>query len=267
VAEVVVDGCRLWYEVSGSRDAPPLLLSHCLGASADLWASQLDAFNKHFRVIRYDTRGHGRSAAPAGPYTLDRLGRDALAVLDAALRLPSGQAGLTRAHVCGISIGGMTALWLAINASDRVDRIVAANTAARIGTTDLWHARIDQARADGLASLAPGSMTRWFTEAFRGAHAETVSRFQRTMSSGAVEGYIGCACALRDADLRDHIGEITAPTLVITGTHDPSTPPEDGKWLAQHIENSRLLELPTAHLSNVEQPGTFTRAVSDFLSG
>jgi 3-oxoadipate enol-lactonase len=259
VAEVVVDGCRLWYEVSGSGNAAPLLLSHCLGASADLWASQLDAFNEHFRVIRYDTRGHGQSDAPAGPYSLDRLGRDALAVLDAA--------GAPRAHVCGISIGGMTALWLAINAPDRVDRIVAANTAARIGTTDLWDMRINQARADGLASLAPGSMTRWFTESFRGAHAETVSRFQRTMSSGSVEGYVGCARALQEADLRDRIGEIAAPTLVITGTHDPSTPPDDGKWLAQHIENSRLLELPTAHLSNVDQPETFTRAVIDFLSG
>ena len=265
MAEIVVDGCRLWYEVSGNADAPPLLLSHCLGSSADLWAPQLDAFNKHFRVIRYDTRGHGRSEAPRETYTLDRLGRDAIAILDAALRLRSGQAG-ERAHVCGISIGGMTAMWLAIHAPDRVDRIVAANTAARIGTTDLWDARINQARTDGLAALAPGSMTRWFTETYRDAHADTVARLQRTMTSGTVDGYVGCAAALRDADLRDRVAQIAAPTLVITGTHDPSTPPEDGKWLAQHIENSRLLELPTAHLSNVEQAEAFTRAVVDFLS-
>jgi 3-oxoadipate enol-lactonase len=258
MAEVTADGCRLWYDVSGSADAPAVLLSHSLGATADLWAPQIEPLARHFCVIRYDTRGHGRSAAQGDAFTLDRLGRDALAVLDAV--------GASRAHVCGISIGGMTAMWLAINAPERVKRIVAANTAARIGTTELWESRISEARSAGLGGLADGSMARWFTDAYRAAHADTVSRFRRGMTSCAVDGYVGCAAALRDADLRDHVAAIAAPTLIITGSHDPSTPPEAGRWLAQHIENSRLLELPSAHISNVEQAAAFTRAVVGFLS-
>ena len=256
--DVSVDGSRLWFTVDGSDDAPALLLLNSLGTTVDLWAAQLGGFSRSFRVIRYDTRGHGRSEASAGDYSLDQLGRDAIAVLAAA--------GAQRAHVCGLSLGGMVAMWLGVHAPAHVDRLIAANTAARLGTGDLWEERIRVARASGMDAIADTVIARWFTERFRQNERTTVNRFRSMLAECPVAGYIGCCAALRDADVGDEIHHITAATLVVTGTHDAVTPPAAGELICERIAGARQLALDAAHLSNVEQAEAFTSGALDFLS-
>jgi 3-oxoadipate enol-lactonase len=247
------------YTVEGRTDAnaPVVLFAHSIGTTRDLWLPQVPAFTAAYRVVRYDARGHGRAPAPDGDYTIDRLGRDALDVLDAA--------GAQRAHVVGLSLGGLTAMWLAIHAPGRVDRIVLANTAARIGTPDRWNERIAQVRAEGMAIVGESALTRWFTGEFRARDPRTVDRYRAMITACAPQGYNGCCAVLRDTDLRDDLPRITAPTLIIGGAHDVATTPADAELLHARIPGARLLTLPAAHLSNVEQPGAFTDAVLGFL--
>jgi 3-oxoadipate enol-lactonase len=253
------DGLRLWYTVDGPDAAPALLLCNSLGATLDLWTPQLPALAARFRVIRFDTRGHGRSAPPGGAATLDDLGRDALAVLDAA--------GAARAHVCGISLGGQVAMWLGLHAPERVDRLVLAATGARIATAADWQARIDAVFAHGLGPVADTAPERWFTAAFRAAHAATVARCQEALRAASPEGYAACCAALRDADLREAVAGLRAPALVVAGAADPATPPALLRDLAARIPGARLAELPAAHLVNVEAAAAFTGLVQDFLGG
>lgn len=250
---------HIWYDVLGPDTAPALLLSNALGTTHALWDGQIPAWAADFRVIRYDTRGHGHSATTPGHYSLDQLGHDAVAVLDAC--------GIPRAHVCGISLGGLTAMWLALEAPHRVDRLVLANTAARIGTPESWDARIAQVRRDGLISLVEQTRSRWFTSRFAAQHPEAVREVVQTLAECDPDGYVGCCAALRDADLRSALPRIGAPTLVITGAHDPSTPSSDGAALCRAIGGSQLVELDTAHLSNVEHAARFTEIVTKFLKG
>ena len=253
-----VDGCRLSWTAQGPADAPALLLLDALGTTVDLWRSQVDRLAEAFRVIRFDTRGHGRSDAPAGPYALDRLGRDALAVLDAA--------GAPRAHVCGVSLGGQTALWLAAYAPERVHGLVAANTGARIGTTELWNQRIRDAGELGMQTLVEPAIARWFTPGFRRTDPETVDRFRSMLRDGSAAGYAGCCAALRDADLRADLHRIRKPTLVIAGARDPATPLPDGAFIREQVTGAEWLVLDAAHLANVERPDDFTAGVLGFLS-
>jgi 3-oxoadipate enol-lactonase len=256
--EIDRGGCPIFFSVEGPSGAPVVLLSNSLGTTHRLWDRQAPAFAKALRVVRYDTRGHGRSGAPTGDYSLDDLGRDALAVLDAV--------GADRAHVCGISLGGMTAMWLGLHAPDRVMRLVLANTGARIGTQELWNQRIERVRANGMAAIAETTPSRWFTSSFAGRCPEVVATFREMVAACAPDGYSGCAAAIRDTDLREAIHRITASTLVVTGAADPATPPSDGAFLCARIPNARALALATAHLSNVEDADTFTTAVLRFFT-
>ena len=257
--EIDADGCRLSWTAQGPADAPALLLLHALGTTVDLWTPQVDRLATAFRVIRFDTRGHGASDAPPGPYALDRLGRDALAVLDAV--------GTRRAHVCGVSLGGQTALWLAVHAPERVTGVVAANTGARIGTTALWDQRIRAAETPGMHALVEPAMARWFTPRFRRRDPETVDRFRTMLRACSPTGYAGCCAALRDADLRADLHRIERPTLVIVGADDNATPPAAGRAIREHVAGAELLALDAAHLASVERPGAFTAGVMAFLSG
>src|SRR5262245_53898860 len=178
-----------------------------------MWAPQLPALARSFRVVRYDTRGHGRSEAPPGPYTLERLGQDALAVLDAA--------GAGRAHVCGLSLGGLTAMWLAVRSPGRVGRVALANTNARVGTHESWDQRMSDVRTRGLSAVAEATLARWFTEGFRQRRAEACEEIRTMVAACPPEGYLGCCAALRAADLREQVGGIAAPALVIGGMYDP----------------------------------------------
>lgn len=256
--QVVRDGCRLSYRVDGDPHADALLLSNSLGTTHELWQPQLDALSSLFRVIRYDTRGHGASDAPAGAYTIDTLGLDALAILDAA--------AARTAHICGLSLGGLTGMWLSVHAPERVGSLVLASTAARIGNALLWQERIELVGTSGVASLAEAAMGRWFTNNFRKTHPDIVARYHQMLATSPAEGYAACCAALRDADLRTEIGTIAAPTLVIAGTHDPVTPPADAEAIRSRIRGARVSLLDAAHIANVEQADAFNDSVITFIT-
>jgi 3-oxoadipate enol-lactonase len=253
----IVDA-RIHYRIDGEDSAPPLVLSNSLGAALEMWEPQLAPFSARFRVIRYDTRGHGESSAPSGAYTIERLGRDVVALLD-ALSIP-------HAHFCGLSMGGATGIWLGIHAPERIDRLVLANTAAKIGTADMWNARIDAVRKGGTASIAPAVLARWFTPALLDSPTPLVARMRATFERTSADGYAACCAAVRDTDLRFVLGRIHRPTLVIAGSEDTSTPPHDGRYLSDHIANARYVELQAPHLSNVQAATAFTQAVMQFLA-
>ncbi len=243
----------------GSPTSPPLLLISSLGATKEvLWARQIPALANQFRVITYDPRGHGQSAVPPGEYSLDDLGRDAITVLDAA--------GVAEAHLCGISMGGITALWLGVHAPHRVRGMVVANTAARIGSLQSWGDRIALVRAEGLAGVAEQAMPRWFSDSFRSREPETISKVRSMVASISPEGYLGCCAALRDGDLREAIGGISKPLLAVAGAMDMLTPPEALAFVHEQVAGSTLVTLDCAHISNIEKSAEFNDAVSRFCS-
>ena len=235
-----------------------MLLSNSLGATLEMWAPQLASLLSRFRVIRYDTRGHGRSDVPPGPYTIGQLGRDAVAVLDAA--------DVTRAHVCGLSLGGVTAMWIGVNAASRVDSLVLAATAARIGSVDSWNTRIAQVQAGGTQSIVDTVLSRWFTDEFRRTQSSVVATYRDMLTSTASAGYSGCCAALRDTDLSHVIAQIRVPTLVIAGEMDPATPPADSEAIRQTVPGARMVVLKASHMVNAEEARGFNQAILDFLA-
>jgi 3-oxoadipate enol-lactonase len=245
------------YEIEGDAHAPALLLINSIGSTREMWARQMSAFTRSYRVIRYDARGHGASSVPHGPYTLEQLGRDALAIID-DVEVPG-------AHICGLSLGGITALWLGLNAADRVRTLVLANTAARIGTVESWTERINVVHQKGMSAVADLAMERWFTTAFHQRDPETVHAFRAMVQNCPADGYLGCCAALRDADLRDRVSAIRAPTLTVASSGDTATPPEGLEFIRARVPGAQLVTLDTAHLSNVERSEEFTEAVLEFL--
>lgn len=257
MSDIEVDGARIWYTVTGPDDAPAVLLLHSLGTTHELWDPQMPALRDSFRVIRYDLRGHGRSTASAGEFSIEQLGRDALAVLDAA----SAQS----AAVCGISIGGVTSIWLGQNASPRVSRLVLANTGARIGTSESWSARMRAVREGGMQEAADLAMPRWFTSEFREKRPDVAARFHAIACACPLESYVNACAALRDADLRRDLHRITAPTLVVAGSKDLATTVADGAYLRDNIPEAVMEVLEAAHLSNVERPEEFSELLTESL--
>jgi len=254
------DRIRLNVEADPDNGNPALLLINALGTNLGMWEDQLPAFREHFRVIRFDDRGHGGSDVPDTPYTIDRLGRDARAVLD-AVDVPS-------AHVVGLSKGGMVAAWLAANKPDYVEKLVIAASAPHLPPRDMWEGRARTARNEGLAALADAVIGRWFQESFRAARPETVARIRQMILATSAEGYAACCEALAEMDLRDDIGLIQAPTLVVCADHDATVQPAKAReWVAE-IDGARMEVIrDAAHLCNVEQPEAFNRVVLDFLRG
>jgi 3-oxoadipate enol-lactonase len=250
---------RVHYELSGQADAPVVMLSNSLGTTLSLWDPQMPALEEKFRVLRYDTRGHGETTVPPPPYTVERLARDAVALLDAL--------GLERVHFCGLSLGGMIGMWLGIHARERLNRLALCNTAPKIGTVEGWNARIEHLRNAGVKEIVPAVIERWFTPEFRRRAPERVAWTQRMIETVSLEGYVGCCTAIRDMDLREEIAGISAPTLVIAGSEDPATPPADVRFLADRIPGARYAELPAAHLSNLEAAEKFTAELTRFLNG
>jgi 3-oxoadipate enol-lactonase len=251
---------ELRHQLSGPAGAPVLVLGNSLGTTGELWQPQLPAFLEHFRVLRYEHRGHGGSPAPAGPYTMDDLGTDVLALLD--------RLGLDRVSYCGVSLGGMVGMWLAAHAPGRVDRLVLCCTSARFGSPDPWLERAGRVRREGAGSVAGQVVPRWFTPPFASAHPEVVRRFERTLSGCAAQGYAGCCEAIAAMDLRPALPAVTAPTVVIAGDADPATPPEHGRVIAEAIPGARLHVVPdAAHLANVECPAVVTAIMVEHLVG
>jgi 3-oxoadipate enol-lactonase len=256
---VALDGVRLFYRIDGAAAAPVLMLSNSLGTDLHMWDPQVRALAERFHVVRYDSRGHGRSDVPPGPYSLERLGRDLLALCDAL--------DIEQAHLCGLSLGGQVALWLASHHPERVLRAVFADTAARIGTDALWNQRIEAVRAGGMRPIRDAIVARFLSEPFRQLHPDVALRLGATLDATAPDGYIAACEALRDADLIASVSHIRAPSLVIVGALDVATPPAQAAALHDAIVGSELTVLPAAaHLSNVEQPEVFTTHVLAFLT-
>lgn len=252
------DGVRLFYRLDGAADGPVVMLSNSLATAHGMWDPQLPALQKRFRVLRYDQRGHGQSSVPDKPFAIERLGRDVLALLD-EVKLP-------RVHFCGLSMGGFTGMWLGCNAPQRLDRLVLCNTAPKVGPPDLWAKRVETARTQGMAPLIPATMERWFTPPFREREPAAVERIAAMARSTPPEGYAKTCEAIIAMDQRAQIAAIRTKTLVIAGASDTATPTAEGRYIAEHIPGARYVELPAAHISNVEAADQFTTALVDFLT-
>ena len=248
---------RMYYELDGPPDAPALVFSNSLGTNLSLWDPQLPIFAKKFHVLRYDSRGHGQTSVTSGEYSVEILARDVLQLLDVL--------NIQRVNFCGLSIGGMTGMWLAVNAPQRLQSLVLSNTAPKIGNLDTWNERIRAVREGGMKAVAQQVIERWFTPEFRANHANEVAKTRRMIEGTDADGYVGSCAAVRDFDFWENVGAIRPRTLVITGTHDLAAPPSDAQKLAKQIPGARYIELPAAHISNVEAASRFTDEVSSFL--
>jgi 3-oxoadipate enol-lactonase len=255
--EIKADGCNIHVEVEGPERAPVLMLSNSLGTNLHMWDEQVAPFTRHFRLIRYDRRGHGKSDAPQGPYSMERLGRDVLAILD--------HLGIGKINWCGLSMGGMVGMWLGAQAPQRIDKLILSNTTAYFADKAMWDGRIKMVRDKGLSAIVDANMERWFTKAFRERSPQAVARIREMFLATNVDGYIACGEAIRAMDHRPLLSKINAPTLVIAGRYDPATTLEAGEFIAQHMPNAKLAVLDTAHIANMEQPKEYADTVLGFL--
>lgn len=247
-------GFKLHYTLEGDPSHPVVALSNSLGADLSMWDAQMQALLPDFQILRYDTRGHGLSELPSHPCTLSDLGADLLALLDAL--------NIAQAHICGVSLGGTTAMWIGLHAPHRATSLVLSNTAAKIGTPASWNGRMAIVEATGLSSIVDSVMSRWFTPNFPQRNlALQKEKFLRCSTAG----YLAASSAVRDADLRAEIHAITVPTLVLSGANDIVTPPSDGHALQASIPGATFVQVPGAHLSNIEEPAAYNRVLLPFL--
>jgi 3-oxoadipate enol-lactonase len=250
---------QIAYTLEGPPGAPVIVLSNSLGTTMAMWAPQAEALAGEFRVLRYDTRGHGGSgsgAAAGGGYTLAQLGGDVVRLLDAL--------GIERAHFCGISMGGLTGLWLGVHAGDRLQSLVVANSAACIGTAAGWRDRAGLVIASGMDPVADSASARWFTDAFVQHSPAVASSVVEQLRRCPPAGYAACCMALAQADLREQIGTITVPTLLVAGRFDPVTTVDDAQFMRERIRDARIEVLDASHLSNIEAAAGFTSALRAF---
>lgn len=252
-----VEGGQIHYRLDGKEGLPVLVLSNSLGTNLSLWDAQIPSFTQHFQVLRYDSYGHGESTFSAGEYKIDMLSKDVIKLID--------HLGLATIHFYELSVSGLVGQWLALNAGKRLTKVVLCNTAARIGNLEGWNARIAAVDKGGISSISEAILERWFTGPFHERECPTVDRFRKMLEATPPDSYIATCAAIRNADFRSDISKIRVKTLVVTGTQDKGTPPEDGRYLAERILGSRYIELGAAHLSNVESPQQFLEAVLKFL--
>ena len=252
------NNCPIYYEVEGPENKPVLMFCNSLGTTLHMWDGQMREVTKHFRVLRYDRRGHGKSGVPAGPYTMEMLGRDALAVLDAAK--------IEKANWCGLSMGGMVGMWLGANAPQRVNKLILSNTSAYFENKQIWNDRIKTVQEKGLQAIVGGTLERWFTKGFREREPQKVKAIADMFLATKLEGYIGCGQAVRDMDHREVIKSIRAPTMVIAGKQDAGTTPEMGEYIHKNVPGSSITLFDAAHIANIECRDAYTKAVLGFLT-
>ncbi|WP_035375284.1 alpha/beta fold hydrolase [Pseudoduganella violaceinigra] len=252
------DNVRIAYQLDGADHLPVLILSNSIATTYRMWDGEVDALSRHFRVLRFDMRGHGESGIPAGAYSLDRLGRDVLELMDAL--------GIRRAHFLGLSLGGFIGQWLGVHAPERIDRLILSNTAAHLGPASVFDQRIAEVlAASDMRETAEGFLANWFPAPMLAAGGPAIEKFRRMLLAVDRNGLAGLFAAVRDADLRRTARLIEAPTLVIAGRDDTVTSARHGADLAAAIPGARLLTLPTVHLPNIELPAEFTATVLGFL--
>lgn len=254
---VEANGVRTRYSWDGPANAPVVAFSNGLGTNLHMWDEQSFALQQRFRILRYDTRGHGDSGVTEGPYSIEQLATDFLSLLD-ALKIETCQ-------FCGLSMGGMIGLWLAANHPKRFEKVVLANTAAKIGTSEMWNQRIAMVFDEGMPAVANGLLARWFTPGFQRSEPGKVAKIRRAFELTNPLGYTACCAAIRDMDQRSTVASIKVPTMIISGEYDPVTPPSESDALASAIAGAMHVKLPAAHLSNVERSTEFSNVLSSFL--
>jgi 3-oxoadipate enol-lactonase len=243
--------------VEGKADGPPLLFSNSLSSNLSMWDGQVEALKSDFRIIRYDSRGHGKSVATGAPYSMAQLGKDALTILDSLK--------IEKAHFCGLSKGGMVGQWLLTHHRDRIGKAIFANTAAQMAPGDLWNGRIRNVSQNGMAAIVDATIERWFTKGFVDGAQKEIAAVKKMISSTPATGYCGCCAAIRDMDQRESIRSITNPVLLISGDQDPATTPAMMELMRERIKGSQWVSLKAAHISNIEQADAFTKAMREFL--
>lgn len=246
------------YQTFGDAAKPALVFSNSLGTNFKMWQPQIDFFAQDHFVICYDTRGHGASSAPQGPYSIDQLGQDVVNLLD--------HLNIEKAAFCGISMGGLTGQWLAINRPERFNQVVVCNTAAKIGQEKAWLERASLVREQGLTPIASTAAGRWFTEAFVQSNPDIITKLSNDLGAGSPEGYASCCEALAKADLREQLKQVKIPVFIIAGQQDPVTTMEDGLFIQKQIFNSQLFNINASHISNLEQPEDFNNTIINFLN-
>jgi 3-oxoadipate enol-lactonase len=257
MAEMNIAGETFNVQIDGPDKAPVIMLSNSLGTTLHMWDRQISVLARYFKVVRYDSRGHGRSPVTGGAYSIAMLGRDALAIMDAL--------SLDRVHWMGLSMGGMVGQWLLTHARERIGRAILANTAAQLGTPDMWNTRIRTVLSQGMGAIIPATIDRWFTLPFQAKAPGEIAKIVEMLGGTPAHGYAGCCGAIRDMDQRDSIRSISNPVLVIVGKHDPSATPEAGALIASSIRGARLVTLDAAHLSNIEAEAEFNKAIMGFM--
>jgi 3-oxoadipate enol-lactonase len=253
----VTEPVRLHHQVDGDLTAPALVLGPSVGTGLGMWDAQVPALAEHWRVIRFDTRGHGRSPVPDGPYTVADLAEDVLALVDGL--------GVDQFAYGGLSLGGAIGQQLAADEPDRIRSLVLCCTGARLSEPQAWQERGSRVRAEGTGWLDASTRERWFTADFRAREPQEVDRLLRMLRDTPAEGYAACCDALAAFDAREQLADIKTSTLVISGEHDPATPPELGADLAAGIPDASLVVVPSAHLANVEQPERVNAAIAEHL--
>src|ERR1700730_3149265 len=258
MTDITIAGETFNVLIEGDENKEVLMLSNPMGTNLHLWDPQIPALAEHFGVVRYDSRGHGASVANQGPYSVEGLARDVLAIMDAL--------GIERVHWLGLSMGSIVGLWLLIHARERIGRAVLASAAAQIPGPDLWNNRIQSARDTGMNGVAMAAAERWFTKTFRDANPEKVEAVMEMVRRTPLHGYLAACAAGRDMDQREAIRSIRNKVLVIAGRHDLSTPPGMGALVASSIEGAKFVTLEASHMSNIEDEANFTKAAVDFLT-
>jgi 3-oxoadipate enol-lactonase len=252
------EDCLLNVSVEGRDGGPTLMLSNSLGCTLQMWEPQMKAFTQLFRVIRYDRRGHGKSGVPSGPTSMQRYGRDVLAILD--------DLNIDKVHWCGLSMGGMVGQWLGANAPQRIGKIILSNTACYYPDPTNWQNRIKAVKEGGITAVADAVIASWLTADFREREPQITANMKAMLVATPVQGYLAACEALSTLDQRALLPKIKSPTLVIAGRHDMATPIAASEFIRSQIPGASLTILDAAHISNVEQPHAFTDAVVGFLT-
>jgi 3-oxoadipate enol-lactonase len=258
MTDITIAGETFNVLIEGDENKEVLLLSNPMGTNLHFWDPQIPALAENFRIVRYDSRGHGGSVANQGPYSVEGLGRDALAIIDAL--------GIEKVHWLGLSMGSVVGLWLLVHARERIGRAVLASTAAQIPGPELWNSRIQSARESGMEGIASALAERWFTKHFRDTEPARVETVMEMVRATPLHGYLAALAAIRDMDMREAIRNIRNEVLVIAGRHDPSTPPGMGALVASSIDRAKFVTLEASHMSNIEDEANFAKAVVNFLT-
>ncbi len=254
-----LSGIILNYRLDGPEQGPVIMFSNSLGSDLTMWDSQISAFvDAGYRLLRFDTRGHGKSSVPPGPYSIEAISEDAVGLMDIL--------GLKQVHFCGLSMGGMIGQYLGAKHPERFISLALCSTTAHMPPRELWDERIQTARSKGMTALAGGTIDRWFTKSGQKNLPTLVEKIRNMILNTPVEGFCACCAAIQNMDLRDKVRTISVPTLIVAGEHDPSIPASGPGSIHELLPAAKRKVIPdAAHLVNAEQAEVFNRTLLEFL--